>query len=233
MIVAPFLGIVVWALIIAIAPDGSFERVCSALCGPRVWAGILVVGVALLLLFSPAVLLSETLVSGAKQFSHELTEGTTQIPPPHEWVRDLPVIGSRVYDGWLRASQNLGETLMRLEPQLRTVSQWLLKAAGNVGAGLRVLLVLVAAIVQLLVLIAMVPPIVIGFSILVGPGAFALLVWCLLIGLVDNVLKPILFGRGSKVPMLVIIVGALGFELFMASLSDPAGAPSRCWSAGA
>ena len=43
-----------------------------------------------------------------------------------------------------------------------------------------------------------------------------------MIGLVDNVLKPILFGRGSKVPMLVIIVGALGFELFMASLSDPA-----------
>jgi predicted PurR-regulated permease PerM len=60
--------------------------------------------------------------------------------------------------------------------------------------------------------------------------------------LIDNVLKPILFGRGVKVPMLVIFMGAiggmltmgiiglflgavalaLGFELFVAWLDDDA-----------
>jgi len=35
-------------------------------------------------------------------------------------------------------------------------------------------------------------------------------VWCIFVGLMDNVLKPILLGRGGKVPMGVIFLGVLG-----------------------
>ncbi|HEX4938310.1 MAG TPA: AI-2E family transporter, partial [Candidatus Kapabacteria bacterium] len=35
-------------------------------------------------------------------------------------------------------------------------------------------------------------------------------VYMLIVGVIDNVLKPILLGRGVKVPMLVIFVGAIG-----------------------
>ena len=41
------------------------------------------------------------------------------------------------------------------------------------------------------------------------------LVWCLIVGTVDNVLKPILFGRGARVPTLVIFVGAIGGMIAM------------------
>ncbi|MGB4334523.1 MAG: AI-2E family transporter, partial [Chromatiaceae bacterium] len=37
-----------------------------------------------------------------------------------------------------------------------------------------------------------------------------LLVWSLSVGSVDNVLKPILLGRGMDVPMAVIFVGTIG-----------------------
>jgi predicted PurR-regulated permease PerM len=87
--------------------------------------------------------------------------------------------------------------------------------AGIPGAGLWALLVLVAAIVQLPVILIMVIPIVIGFSTLSGFAAGGLMVWCMAVGLVDNVLKPILFGRGVRVPMLVIFMGALGGMLTM------------------
>jgi predicted PurR-regulated permease PerM len=36
------------------------------------------------------------------------------------------------------------------------------------------------------------------------------LIWAILIAPLDNVLKPILLGRGADVPMLVIFVGAIG-----------------------
>jgi predicted PurR-regulated permease PerM len=36
------------------------------------------------------------------------------------------------------------------------------------------------------------------------------MVWCILVGILDNFLKPILLGRGVEVPMLVIFVGAIG-----------------------
>ena len=88
-------------------------------------------------------------------------------------------------------------------------------AAGIPGAGLWALVVLVAAMIQLPVLIGMIVPIVIGFQTLPTSSAVALLVWCGLVGTVDNVLKPIFFGRGASVPSLVIFMGAIGGLLTM------------------
>jgi predicted PurR-regulated permease PerM len=36
------------------------------------------------------------------------------------------------------------------------------------------------------------------------------LAWCIFVGVVDNVLRPFLIGRGSEVPMAVILAGVLG-----------------------
>ena len=136
MIIAPFLGIVVWALIIAIASDGGFERLCSGLGGRRVLAACLAVTAVLMLMLMPAVLLSETLVSGAQEFAHELSDGTIHVPPPDSRVAEIPIVGDRLFALWQRASSDLAETLGRLAPQLRAVSSWLLKAAGSAGAGI-------------------------------------------------------------------------------------------------
>ena len=87
--------------------------------------------------------------------------------------------------------------------------------AGVPGAGLWALLVLVAAVVQLPVAIVMLPPLFLAFSSLGGWTAGALLVWSLVVALLDNVLKPILFGRGVEVPALVIFMGAIGGMLTM------------------
>ena len=40
-------------------------------------------------------------------------------------------------------------------------------------------------------------------------------IWCIAVALLDNVLKPILFGRGVAVPTLVIFMGAIGGMLTM------------------
>ena len=90
-----------------------------------------------------------------------------------------------------------------------------LSIAGIPGAGLFALLVLVAAVVQLPVALVLIPAIVIAFSSMSAVGAGVLTAWCLFIGLLDNVLKPMLFGRGVDVPMIVIFLGAIGGMLSM------------------
>ena len=40
--------------------------------------------------------------------------------------------------------------------------------------------------------------------------AIIFLVWTIFVSTIDNVLKPILLGRGVKVPMLVIFAGSIG-----------------------
>lgn len=298
IIIAPFLRVVVWALIIATAFDRPFDTICQALGGRRTLTATIGVAAILILLFVPVVTLSETLISGAQKYAAELNEGALEIPPPSERVKDWPIIGDAVYSGWLTASENVGETLSRLAPQLRAASRWLLAAVGSIGvgilelvasvfiagvmlvrsetrrlairrfieriaggvrgpalvevanatvrsvvqgilgvaalqsllagagflvagipgAGLWAALVLVFAVIQLPVVIAMVPPVMIGFSMLGGAGAWGLMLWCGAIGLVDNILKPMLFGRGVKVPTLVIFMGAIGGMLTMGIL---------------
>ena len=35
-------------------------------------------------------------------------------------------------------------------------------------------------------------------------------VWCVVVALIDNVLKPLLLGRGVAVPIVVVFLGAIG-----------------------
>ena len=39
---------------------------------------------------------------------------------------------------------------------------------------------------------------------------FLFTVWCVLVGMCDTFLKPVLMGRGASVPMLVVFIGAIG-----------------------
>lgn len=85
---------------------------------------------------------------------------------------------------------------------------------GLPGAGLWAILFLVAAVLQVGVIV-LVPAVLYVFAAHSTTPAIIFLVWCIVVGLMDNVLKPILLGRGSKVPMLVIFVGVLGGFVLM------------------
>lgn len=72
------------------------------------------------------------------------------------------------------------------------------------------LLVLIAAVAQLPSFLVLAPIVVYVFASSPTHVAIAYLVWSVVLGLLDNVLKPILLGRGAGVPSLVIVIGALG-----------------------
>ncbi|QYK02037.1 AI-2E family transporter [Shewanella psychrotolerans] len=77
-------------------------------------------------------------------------------------------------------------------------------------AGLLTLVVLFMGIAQLPALIIVLPLIGYAYSTMDGTSATIFSIWVLLGGLSDNVLKPMLMGRGVDVPMPVILIGAIG-----------------------
>jgi predicted PurR-regulated permease PerM len=85
---------------------------------------------------------------------------------------------------------------------------------GLPGAGLWALIFLIASVLQVGV-VALLPAILYGFAAFSTTRAVIFLVWCVIVGMMDNVLKPILLGRGAKVPMPVIFLGVLGGFMFM------------------
>lgn len=88
----------------------------------------------------------------------------------------------------------------------------ILLVAGVPLAGVLALVVLVLGIAQIPALIVTLPAI--GYIWWVGTySTGAAIAWTVLLGvagMADNVLKPLLLGRGVKAPMVVILLGALG-----------------------
>jgi predicted PurR-regulated permease PerM len=80
---------------------------------------------------------------------------------------------------------------------------------GLPGAGLWALFFLIAAVLQVGGLM-LIPAVIYVFATMGTAKAVAFLIWCIVVGLMDNVLKPLLLGRGVPVPILVIFLGAIG-----------------------
>jgi predicted PurR-regulated permease PerM len=82
---------------------------------------------------------------------------------------------------------------------------------GIPGAGLLIMAVLLLGITQLPATLITVPVIIYVFaSEGATVAAIVFSVYVFVAGLADNVLKPLLLGRGVEVPMPVILIGALG-----------------------
>jgi len=83
-------------------------------------------------------------------------------------------------------------------------------AIGIPAAGLWALIILFLAILQLPPLLILGPLAIYGFSIADTTPAVIFLIWSIIISASDSFLKPMLLGRGVDVPMLVILLGAIG-----------------------
>lgn len=80
---------------------------------------------------------------------------------------------------------------------------------GLPGAGLWAVLFLIAAVLQVGAIVLL-PAAIYMFAISSVTKAVIFTVWCLIVALVDNVLKPLLLARGVAVPIAVVFLGAIG-----------------------
>ncbi len=92
------------------------------------------------------------------------------------------------------------------------------------GAGIWALLCLILAVVQIGVGPIVVPAIIYVFATGDTATAVLFLIWSALVMVLDNVLKPMLLGRGVGVPMVVIFLGAIGGMLLSGIVGLFAGA---------
>jgi predicted PurR-regulated permease PerM len=83
-------------------------------------------------------------------------------------------------------------------------------AAGVPWAGLWALLVLIVAVIQLPPLLILLPIVFYVFSVDTTMVAVLFTIWSIFVSVSDSFLKPMLLGRGVAVPMLVILIGAIG-----------------------
>lgn len=83
-------------------------------------------------------------------------------------------------------------------------------AVGVPGAGLWALLCLILSVIQIGPFPVVLPALIYVFSTADTVTAVVFLIWSLFAGSIDNILKPMLLGRGVRVPMAIIFIGAIG-----------------------
>jgi predicted PurR-regulated permease PerM len=132
----PFIEIIVWGIIIAVAIHPIYTRLKSALGGRDGLAAILITIFALIFLLVPTILLSDSLIGTAREVAAQLEEGTLKVPPPSESVRSWPVIGEPVHKLWSLGSQDLDAAVSKMAPRLRKYGISLLSAAADAGVGI-------------------------------------------------------------------------------------------------
>lgn len=81
---------------------------------------------------------------------------------------------------------------------------------GIPGAGLWALVCLLLSTVQIGIVPITLPIVIYVLSTADTVPAVLFVIWSIFVGTIDNVLKPILLGRGVEVPMAVIFIGAIG-----------------------
>lgn len=131
LIVKPFLGVILWAVIIAVAAFPLIERLGKYFGHSRLKVIIFLLLIGISSLIVPSYLLSEKIVESTESLSSVVEQGKIVIPPPSEKVKQWPVIGDKVFQWWNAASQNLTQTLKPFDGQIKKAAKILLSLTGN------------------------------------------------------------------------------------------------------
>ncbi len=289
VIVGPFLGLVIWGAVLAVAIYPVHLKISSWLGGREKLAATLFIIIGLAFVLLPGWIMIQSSISSIMTFAEDVRSGAVHVKPPADKVQDWPLVGHQIHAVWASAAENLTSTMKQFQPQLREVSEWLVRhtastmlgllafavsviiagvgmlyakdgytlsksvasrimpqhgdkltdlsiatirsvtngvlgvaviqailagvglfAMGVPNPGLLALLVLITSIIQVPALVIVLPIIVWVFSWAEPLPATIFAVWMLIAALSDNVLKPILLGRGVDLPALVVLIGAIG-----------------------
>jgi predicted PurR-regulated permease PerM len=288
LILRPFLPLIAWGTIIAIAVYPGYVKVVTLIGGRDRLAAALCTLLLLAVLIIPVVVLTGTLVDGIQTLATRIKAGESIFPPPPPRIETWPLIGVPLKDAWNLASTNLTAALNAFAPQIRAVIPELLSASAGIGlavlqwvlsifvagallanaaegeraahllsnrlfggrgpeferlagstvrsvtigiigvaviqsifaglgflvfklpgAGLWAAVFLFGAVLQIGGLV-LIPAVIYMFAIGSTSKAVMFLVWCAIVAVMDNVLKPLMLGRGVAVPVLVVFLGAIG-----------------------
>lgn len=288
-ILAPFIILLIWGIIIAVASYPLFINLSEKLGNRRKLATLLLTIAGLSIILVPSILLGGSGASGYSQLVESYREGSLTIPEPTQDVAAWPVIGEKLFEAWNLAAHNLREFINAYGDELRNYASWLLETLTGLGlsiiqfmvsiiiagvllayaeegnvtvrkfakrlvgddfeafikltsgtirsvvqgilgiaiiqaiataillfisgipfAGLWTVVVLILAILQLPPFLILGPIVVYAFSVMNTTPAVIFTVFALFISMSDSLLKPIFLGRGVDVPMLVVLLGAIG-----------------------
>jgi predicted PurR-regulated permease PerM len=291
-IFSPFLTLLVWALILAVALYPLQQIIARKLGGRQGIAATVLVLLGIVLIVAPTAVLMNHLGDSVHQLIERVQTNSLQVPAPPDSVARWPLVGKKAFAVWSAAHADLPALVQSMQPKIGDLAKAALAFIASIGTGLllflasfiiagivmafgqaadrrsiaiferiagvergaefaRLATATIRAVAQGVIGIAFIQAILIGLCLMVAgipwAGVLAGIVLVLGIaqvpalivtlpaigyiwwkgdygtveavsysvlifvaGMADNVLKPLMLGRGVEAPMPVILIGALG-----------------------
>lgn len=136
-IVAPFLGALSWAAIIAISAWPAFLWLSVRLGErPRLAASLLSVTLVVVVVLPIAILASSLgdAVSQAAALAKGLT--TLRLPGPPDWIANIPMLGNRLAAAWTNATADVAGLVKSARPTIEGAAVWALAQGAHLGLAL-------------------------------------------------------------------------------------------------
>ncbi len=289
---APFLTLMVWALILAVALYPMHQYLAKKLGGKQGLAATILTILGIALIVVPTAVLMSSLGDSVHQLIIDVQENTLEIPAPPDAVATWPIVGEKLHAFWSKAATDLPSLIHSLQPKIGELAKAALGFVAGIGVGLLLFLAAfiiagiimafgragagaslaifqriagdalgeefvklstatIRAVAEGVIGVAFIQAILVGICLLVAgvpwAGVIALItlvlgiaqvpalivtlpaigyIWwsgehgtvlaivytvlLFVAGMADNVLKPLMLGRGVDAPMPIILLGALG-----------------------
>lgn len=133
-IIAPFLTILLWSAVLAVALYPLFDWLKKRFNRPRLAAAAVTL-LCVFVVLAPVVWLGFGLLNGVEFAANKLEAGIT-VPLPPNSVKEWPLIGEQAYKFWTRAVTDISAQLTQLAPVFKPVAVWLLELASNALVGM-------------------------------------------------------------------------------------------------
>jgi predicted PurR-regulated permease PerM len=292
VVFAPFLTLMVWALILAVTLYPLHRSLARKIGGRQGLAATIVVVIGGLLIVTPAALLMNSFGSSVYDFVGAVQHNTLVIPAPPAGIEEWPIVGKKLNGVWSKAHSDLPGLVESMQPKIGELARKALSIVASIGVGMlqfiasfivagilmaygeagtrgsraifgriagsergeyfaKLSTATIRAVAQGVIGIAFVQATLVGLALLVAhvpwagvlaaitlvlsvaqvPALIVILpaigyIWSSgnyssgaaitytillgLSGMADNILKPLMLGRGVDAPMPVILLGALG-----------------------
>jgi predicted PurR-regulated permease PerM len=288
MIMFPFINIILWTIILAMVLYPVHKKLSEKIGDKPKLASVIIIFTILIIILIPTWLLIESLINEIKVLKTSYDNGTLVMPTPDENVKELPIIGGKIFEMWQMATYHSDKLIIKYQSQLISfgskVASGIVNAASSIFqilislfiagyiltskkseqglfnffrkiggergdklteityktvisvvkgilgeslimailngivflmagvpyAGIWTMLAFVFAVLQLPILIITIPIIIYLFTVNSIVVAVIWTIVLLLVSLSDNVLTPLMLGKGAPVPLAVIFVGVIG-----------------------
>ena len=291
-IFAPFLTLMVWAVILAVTMYPLHQMLAARLRNRQGLSSTVIVVLGIVLIIVPTAVLMSSLGDSVHQLVTKVQDHSIEVPAPRDFVASWPFVGEKIHGAWTRAYEDPRAFVESLQPKLGELAKTVLGFVGGIASGLlqflaalaiagiimaygqsggtsserifervigggrgaeftRLCTATIRAVAQGVIGVAFIQAIIVGLVLLIAgvPWAGVLAVVVLVLGIAqipallvtlpaiawiwlradygtgeavlytvlifvsgmaDNILKPLMLGRGVDAPMPVILIGALG-----------------------